>query len=169
MLGDYEAKLITGTRIDNGEEWSKKFFSNNQKLMDEFEEFGVGEIVNVRLTKGKGPKQWNVAGFEVPSQELIDEVKERANPTKSSGDGGPKKEYKNMKSTWNGRTGEAYDRSAAVYLAWDIIKETFTPAALKKLSADNLDAVLFGMANKINDYIHNGKDGSDPLAPPEID
>lgn len=167
-LGEYPAVMITGERVDGKGEWSKKFFDNNQTLMSELEEFGIGETVNVRMTKGRGTDKsgrpfWNIAGFEEASADLIASVSGGpANPSggspKSSGAGG----Y--TKSSWNGRTGEAYDRSASVYLAWDIVKTISTDAELKK----DAWALTLDLANEINNYIHNGDDGSDPLSPPSV-
>jgi len=169
-IGEYPAVMITGDRVDGKGEWSKKFFDNNLTLMSELDEFGIGETINVRMTKGKGKDRngnpyWNIVGFEEPSDDLLASVEgnkgnSATNPTaKSSGASG----Y--SKGTWNGRTGEAYDRSAAIYLAWDFLKGTKTEVALKKV---DLRAV-FDLAIKINNYIHDGGDGSDPLDPPEVD
>jgi hypothetical protein len=173
-LGGFDAKLIVGDRIDNGKEWQKKCFSNNQKLMDELSDFGVGEIVNVRMAKGKGTNKagfpnWNIAGFEEASQDLIDSVKGKGdvNPSVESPKVSGASGY--SKSTWNGRTGEAYDRSASVYLAFDIIKSVKTEAAMRKMNALEFVDAIFTLGNKINNYIHNGDDGSDPLNPPTVD
>jgi hypothetical protein len=52
---------------------------------------------------------------------------------------------------WNGRTGEQWNRSAAVYLAWEVIKDT----ELRNTMDQYMDK-LFETASLIFDYIHTG-------------
>lgn len=173
--GQYEATMITGERIDGKGEWSKKFFSNNQTLMSELEEFGVGETVNVRLTAGKGTnkhggKNWNIAGFEEASADLVASVQGDSNPTSGSGTAGPSQVVASTKkSTWGGRTGDQYDRSAALYLSFDMIKTNTTEAILRKLNDDKIATRTIRLAERLNDYIHNDETGIDALEPPVID
>ena len=73
MLGTFEAKEVTGTRIDNGEDWGKRFFANNRKLADELSEFGVGDNINVKMVQDG--KHWNIAGFSEASEGMVDKVR----------------------------------------------------------------------------------------------
>ena len=153
-LGSKDAKRIEGKRIDNDEVWERKIFADDRNLRGQLEEFGIGEVVNIKQVKSG--KWWNVSGFEKPTAELIEKVK-------SEGTGG--KSYQNTtpataaKSTWNGRTGEAYDRSAAIYLALDFLKTNAT-APIK-------GERLYEMADEVFNYIHSGVNPTvDPLEPP---
>lgn len=159
MLGSHKAKRIEGIKLDNNEEWSKKIFANAKELREQLDDFGIGDIVNVKQTKSG--KFWNVTAFETPSDSLIDSVKSGGGykPTPSTGGGSSTK-----KSTWGGRTGEAYDRSAAIYLAVDILKTNKTA----KGQVDIKQAVID--AETIFDYIHSGTNPFlDPLEPPVDD
>ena len=154
-LGFKDAKRIEGKRIDNDEVWERKIFADARDLRGQLEQFGIGEVVNIKQVKNG--KWWNVSGFEKPTAELIEKVK-------SEGTGG--KSYQNTspaaaKSTWNGRTGEAYDRSAAIYLALDFLKtNTLEPAEI-----DAKD--LYALADDVFNYIHSGINPTvDPLEPP---
>jgi len=73
MLGSKQAKRIEGTKIDDGSEWSKKFFADDKELRTQLDDFGVGDTINVKM-KQSG-KFWNIAAFEEASAELIDKVK----------------------------------------------------------------------------------------------
>jgi hypothetical protein len=164
-LGSYDAKEIVGDRVDGQGEWRKKCFANDQQLMAELAEFGVGEIVNVKLKKGKGTNKYgkpnyNIDSFEEADEDLVKAVK--ANPSgKSSGASGSSGSFK------SGRSGEAYDRSAAIYLAVDVLKHN-NALNTKKTAQFITEKEIFELAVKFNAYIHDGDDGSDPLDPPEI-
>jgi hypothetical protein len=84
-LGTFDAIGLEGTRIDNGDEWGKRFFANNRKLADELAEFGVGDNCNVKMVQ-EG-KHWNIAAFSEVSEAMIEKVK--------AGGGG----YKNTPAT----------------------------------------------------------------------
>ena len=157
-LGSKDAKRIEGKRIDNDEVWERKIFADAKDLRGQLEEFGIGEIINVKQVRNG--KWWNISGFEKPTAELIEKVKSEGTGgksyqnTTSSGSGG-------AKSTWGGRTGEAYDRSSAIYLALDFLKtNTLEPAEIS--SKD-----LYTLADEVYEYIHNGINPTiDPLEPP---
>ena len=153
-LGSKDAKRIEGKRIDNDEMWERKIFSDAKDLRGQLEEFGIGEIINVKQVRNG--KWWNISGFEKPTAELIERVKDMGgksyqNTTPSGG---------GAKSTWNGRTGEAYDRSAAIYLALDWMKHTYKDEQLDTKQ-------VYAVADEVYNYIHNGINPAiDPLEPP---
>jgi len=155
-LGNKDAKRIEGVRMDTGEPWSRKIFADNRVLRGQLEQFGIGDMMNVKMVR-QG-QYWNVSGLEVASKELVDKVK-NSSATQQQGAGGS---ANTVKSTWNGRTGEAYDRSSAIYLAMDWLKSsTDGPIESKHYSA------LFGIAKDVYEYIHNGVNPTvDPLDPP---
>jgi hypothetical protein len=165
-LGKYNAVKVTGTKLD-GSTWFRSYFADNAFNNKDLSNFGIGEWVNVVLEQ-KG-KNWNIIGFkEVTEKERAEEAKKLAEKAK----GGTSQSYttSGTSSGWNGRTGEAYDRSASIYLAWEIKKATTTETVLKKYSSEDLAKELFMIANGIFEYIHMGNDqmpkDKDPLSPP---
>ena len=155
-LGSKDAKRIEGKRIDNDEVWERKIFADDKNLRGQLDEFGIGEVVNIKQVKSG--KWWNISAFEKPTAELIEKVK-------SEGTGG--KSYQNTtpataaKSTWNGRTGEAYDRSAAIYLALDLLKTNRFGDTVVRAET------LYEVADDVFNYIHSGVNPTvDPLEPP---
>ena len=162
-LGSKDAKRIEGKRIDNDEVWERKIFADAKDLRGQLEQFGIGEVVNIKQVRNG--KWWNIGGFEKPTAELIEKVK-------SEGTGG--KSYQNTapsgggaKSTWNGRTGEAYDRSAAIYLALDVLKYN-NDATVDGSGPQPIPlAALYSLAEGVYEYIHSGVNPTvDPLEPP---
>ena len=94
LLGKFDAKEVKGTRVDSGEEWSKKFFANNLKLAAELAEFGIGETINVKM-KQNG-KFWDITGFELANEAMIAKVQGQGNAgggynKPADGGGGAKK------------------------------------------------------------------------------
>lgn len=162
-LGSQDAIRIEGINVKNGEEWSKKIFANNRKLVEVLEDTGVGEHLNVTMTQKN--QYWNVTDIGTASAELVEAAKANSggsNISTNTGRGGG-----GTVSKWNGRTGEAYDRSAAVYLAFDMLKTTMTEAALKKLGIEGVLEQTIGYADVLDDYIHSGTNSfDDPLEPP---
>jgi hypothetical protein len=172
----YPGKLVTGTRVDSGEEVKRKFFANNQRLMAEISEFGFGDVINMRMVKK--PKGWEIQSFEEADPQVVEAVSNKASAPQSAPEQSNAKSSGSYSkgSSWNGRTGEAYDRSAAVYLAFDLIKTTRSAASLSKTGADAIFDEMMKYAEKINAYIHTGDVGTpawletdDPLSPPELD
>jgi hypothetical protein len=172
IADQYPAVHIWGTRIDNGEEWDKMFFENNQKLQEQLSEFGIGDVINVRMVQ-KG-KNWNIVSLEEADPDMVEAIKGRGSDP-IGGSPGAKPNATNVqknsgRSSWNGRTGEAYDRSASVYLAFDMIKATRTEAALHKFADEELAKMIIDWAEVLNDYIHDGVNHyavtDDPLDPP---
>ena len=153
-LGNKDAKRIEGLRVDTGEPWERKIFADAQELRGQLDKFGVGEHINVKLEQ-KG-KWWNVVAFEKPSAEMVEKVRAEGGKKSYSSSGGGAN-----KSTWNGRSGEAYDRSAAIYLALDFLKtNTLEPAEI-------LPQDLYALADEVYNYIHSGINPTvDPLEPP---
>lgn len=107
MLGSKQAKRIEGDRVDNGESWSKKFFADAKDLRMQLDEFGVGDIVNVKMRKDG--KFWNIDAFEEAAPELVDKIKDtggNAYPTKA------RKGSSDLSSSSSGTTtgGESSDK-----------------------------------------------------------
>jgi hypothetical protein len=119
----------------------------------------MGDKINVKLEKNG--KYWNVKDIEsyvAPA--------EPARKVESKGGTG---------YAWQGREGEAYDRSAAIYLAMDIVKSTKTEKDLQKYEPEELASRLYSLAEDIFGYINLGEfkdqlqvSGDDPLEPPKV-
>lgn len=161
------AYKIMGTKISDGSNWkSGNIFDNkyNADLLNKCRNIEEGEKVNVKLEQ-KG-NFWNVV-------DILDYVPEDAYPAQKAG-GGSSKGSSGYK--WNGRTGEAYDRSAAIYLAMDIMKSTTTEANMRKLTPIELVEAVSSIADDIYKYIHDGDaveqtpagSEGDALEPPKV-
>ena len=157
-LGSKDAKRIEGVRLDNGEPWERKIFADARDIRGQLDKFGMGENIDVKM-KQDG-KWWNIVALEKPSDALIEKV--TSGGGFSGGGGGGSSNYQKAapaKSTWNGRTGDAYDRSAAIYLALDFLKTNATAP----IKAER----MYAMAEDVFNYIHSGINPTvDPLEPP---
>ena len=107
FLGTFDAKVVTGTRLDDGAELEKKFFANNRKLADELADFGVGDNMNIKMAKKPGSKFWDITGFESPSAAMIEKVTGAGNPGNGAGGGGGTAAYKpaNKAAAGGGKSG----------------------------------------------------------------
>ena len=155
---EWVAYVLVGTKLEDGSPWtSSKMFDNqyNVELIDKARELEIGETYNVVHKKNKAGF-WQISGFKKI-------------------DGPSKKQYKGTgsggKSTgWSGRKGEAYDRSAAIYLAMDIMKTTVDGEDLKQVEPEAMVGRLIELADGIFEYINNGvtfvKGTGDGLEPP---
>ena len=177
-LGSKNALRIEGTDVRTGKPWAKKIFIDqknvsNVPLAEILEDVGAGEYLNVRMRQNG--KFWNVVDVKEATEGELAQAK-FGGDTKGYKPSGGTNSTGSTSSGWNGRTGEAYDRSAAIYLSADILRMSMSDAQLRKLGPDKCLSVMFGLADDINRYIHDGivsqqnsGDGSDPLDPPEVD
>jgi hypothetical protein len=147
-----------------GDEWvSTNIFKNpnNMDLIHEMMNLEKGDKINVKHEKDG--KYWNITEFVSITDEDI--------KTESYKKGGAK--YTKNNTGWNGRSGESHNRASALYLAFDIMKETLTDAKKKKMQVGD----LFEMSDILFEYMDSGnksnqkpagKDksaGDDPLDP----
>jgi len=163
-MGKYKMIEIQGTKVVDGSDWGRRIFSNSD-VAKKLKDFAIGDYMNVKMKKDGN--FWNVADIEEPTADEIEAAKEPYEPNKG-GDTKATGTKATTKSTWNGRTGEAYDRSAAIYFALDFLKTTLTDTKLKKVSF----ADLLSVSDDVYEYIHNGTNpyaGDSSLEPPEID
>lgn len=166
----YKVVEVKGTKYGtDNEEWSTDIFKNKTDLIDSLDDFAPGETVNFKFQKNGN--FYDLTDIAEPTEENLEFAKKAA----SSETGGPANSGGKSKGGWNGRTGEAYDRSSSIYLAMDIATENKT--AKGKIKVED----LIEMAEDIFEYIHNGDnvyaapevdtddapfDGDDPLDPP---
>lgn len=166
------AYKIAGNRLDGKGHWeSGNIFDNkyNSKLLEQLNEFEEGDRIAVSHEK-TDQGFWKITGVKEMTE---DEVEAAANPPQ--GGSGTKGNGYTSGSKWNGRTGEAYDRSASIYLAYDMMKDTMKDTELKKLTYMEAFAKAVELAEMINEYIHSGdvvtviaKDDEDALTPPNV-
>ena len=161
-IGTHAAKRVEGTNLNTGEPWDRKIFANAKDLREQLNAFGIGDNVNVKMEKNG--KYWNVTGFEAASDALVEKAKESKGGgyTKSAGSTG------GSKNTWNGRTGEAYDRSAAIYLAMDLLKNNKSLETKKGDKVIDLSEMIV-TADMIFDYIHDGINPFDKVPEKTLD
>jgi len=177
-LGKSPAKEVVGTKIQDGSPWKKAFFANQKDLRDALEDFEVGDIVNVVMEQ-KGD-YWNISDFKEASD---DDIEKATTATKkfskgNSGDTG-------FRRPDGGSRGDDTNRSAAIYLAREIIKMSFERADSPIYrSADPVEVarICIELSNNfIFPYIKDGtvpvqetakksrKSSADPLAPPVVE
>jgi hypothetical protein len=169
-LGSKAAKFVHGEKVDSGEEWSKGFFANDKTLKDQIEDFEVGDYVNVVMVQ-KG-EYWNIKEFQEASAEMVDKAKRsnfrpgfKDSPSARRNDGGSR--------------GDDTNRSAAIYLAREIVQHkldndggpgTMSPVEVAVLCVDLAHNIIYP-------YIKDGvvpvvekpkRKKADPLEPPEI-
>lgn len=105
-LGSHDAKRIEGTRIDNGEPWSKKFFANDKELRTQLDDFGVGDCVKIKLKQNEKNKRfWDIVRFDRPTEEEVNAVKDAGksgtpSSSYSKGGGGGKSSNGLTKEEW---------------------------------------------------------------------
>lgn len=161
---------VHGEKLDGSGPWKGSFYSSDSDLSNQLNEFGKGDVCNVKMAQNsKG--YWDVKCFEEASDDLIAKVQGAGSGKPNSYGSGSTGSSGKSGSTWNGRTGDAYDRSSAIYLALDFLKSVLTDAKLKKLT----EAELIDSAEIFNAYIHDGKteepinNSDDALEPPDVD
>ena len=72
--GKFPGKEIEGVRIDNGERWGKNFFADKRELRNQLEEFGLGDVLNIKLVQDG--KFWNIESITEASEALIQKAQE---------------------------------------------------------------------------------------------
>jgi hypothetical protein len=172
------AYKIVGNKLDGGGRWeSGNIFDNqyNAKILEDARELEQGDKVNV-THKQNDKGYWTITGIVSLTEEEVEEAKKPFVKTagaattsgQSSSRGG------STKSSWNGRTGEQYDRSASLYLAFDMMKSSMSEDELAALTPMEVFATALTLSTHINDYIHEGKvvavltDDEDALTPPNV-
>lgn len=138
-------------KMKAGDEWtSTNIFDSdeNEKIIDTMMDLKEGDMINVRHERDG--KYWTISSIEAITEEDL------FKGNKGGGGGGG---YGGGGSKWNGRTGDSHNRSAALYLAFDIMKETLTEAKKKKMQVGD----LFELADILFAYMDDGsKSGQVP-------
>lgn len=156
---EWAVVAVSGEKA-NGDDWKQNIFNNkhNKDAIAEARELDLPGWYDVKFEKNG--KYWNLLGFK-PTEKPTGESK----PSGKSNSG------------WQGRTGDQYNRSAAIYLAREVIAMAETDAALHKRDPEELLAEMIPLANKIDEYISKGiktdrvdeGEKDDPLSPPDLD
>ena len=177
-LGTKPAKEVVGDKIQDGTSWKKAFFANQKNLRDALEDFEVGDIVNVVMEQ-KGD-YWNITDFREASDDDI--AKATAGAKKFAGGGAKDTGFRRPDG---GSRGDDTNRSAAIYLAREIVNMTLPTVRDRGYSDDAIAVRVCQIADRlIFPYIKDGKvpeeipfdmpkkhkrGSADPLAPPEVD
>ena len=172
IANKYAAKCIEGTKLDDGSPWEKSFFANQKDLVQKLTDFSVGDEVNVVMQHVKD-KIYNIIDFK----EVTDEDKEKLKGAKRSGSGGGSNF--SARRPDGGSRGDDTNRSAAIYLARDLVVAVKDPKVLYKMSTPDLLDEVLATAEVVNEYIKDGllpppadgivPDRDEALEPPEIE
>ena len=164
-LGASAAKEIKGIDIKTGQEWSKKFFSNQKSLKDQFNEIGIGDTVICTLQLDG--KFWNLSNIEETDAEEP-AVKTTVVDNKQSGSGG-------VRRSDGGSRGDDTNRSASIYLAQEIVamqQPDWDPEELAAYIVSIADKYVYPYISKgeivVFEKAKKGKK-ADPLSPPIVD
>ena len=138
-LGSQDAKRVEGTRIDNGDEWSKKFFANNRELRTQLDDFGVGDNVDVQMVQDG--KFWNIAAFNEIDPALVEQIAGQGNKYDGGGgkpDGSPSTGPSVRSTATAGPSGSSDKMSKAEWAEKDKqTKLAIARAVAIKLAMDN--------------------------------
>jgi len=167
MLGTYPAMEITGTDLAKNEEWTKKFFKGkqNEHLVEAMNDIDVGDDVNVVMEQDpKNAKWWNIKEIKLMTDEDRKTVEKKQSYVKSGGKPAAAAASSSFRRTDGGSRGDDTNRSAAIYLA----KEVVTLAGGADYAAKNdPKAIAMEMINIAENFIYPYiKDGTVP-APAE--
>jgi len=180
-LGRFDAKELKGTRIDDGKDWSKKFFANDANLLGQLEPFGVGDNVNVKM-KQDG-KYWNIEGFTEASDAMIAKAQEQGggyNKSSGSNSGGKDNSGGGGSKKGNWTPDPNKDRGVSLRYAIDTMPIMHKAADLQKMDNMTFTKNVQALMNIYVDLI-TGKDPfeipvdddfvspeGDPLDPPTV-
>jgi hypothetical protein len=159
LLGKSKAIEVQGTKLPGGEEWTKKFFKNNTELCEALEAFEVGDDVNVVMEQDPANKKfWNIVDF----REVTEEDREKLDDKKkfgTKGGGGGAPVSGSVRRVDGGSRGDDTNRSAAIYLA----REVVNMVGVGEMTTSEVARELITIADTfIYPYI---KDGVVPPAP----
>lgn len=171
-LGTKAAKEIVGTKVEDGKEWRKKFFASDKTLRDQLDDVDVGDTINVIL-KQEGDF-WNIKEIRMADDADLARAK---GPRPSGGQG------QQVRRADGGSRGDDTNRSAAIYLAREIVNMKFqSDGGYGTLTVQEIACICADLAdNFIYPYIKDGavpvvkhtkprmKKVDDPLEPPDVD
>jgi hypothetical protein len=126
MLGSYPAMEITGTDLAKNEEWTKKFFKGkqNEQLVIAMNDIDVGDDVNVAMEQDpKNAKWWNIKSITLMTDEDRKKLENKQAFTKGGGGSKPAAAAAtSVRRADGGSRGDDTNRSAAIYLARELVK-----------------------------------------------
>jgi len=175
IANKYAAKFVEGTKLENGEVWSKAYFANQKDLTDKLMNFSIGDEVNVVLQEN-GDKKYKIVDFKEVTDEDRAKIAKYAN--KSTQQPAANAANTTYRRSDGGSRGDDTNRSAAIYLARDIVMQTKKDTVLHKSNPASLLEEIVEVAELIKDYIKDGlipppsngtmpDDDGDALDPPE--
>jgi hypothetical protein len=123
-LGSYDAMEITGIDLGKNEEWTKKFFKGKQNthLVEAMDDIEVGDEINVVMEQDpKNSKWWNIKEISLMTDEDRSKLERKQSFTKGGAKlaaGAPA----SVRRADGGSRGDDTNRSAAIYLARELVK-----------------------------------------------
>ena len=124
-LGSYDAMEITGTDLAKNEEWTKKFFKgkNNEHLVAAMDDIDVGDDINVVMEQDpKNAKWWNIKEIKLMTDEDHKTLENKQKFVKGGGKPAASAASAPMRRADGGSRGDDTNRSAAIYLARELVK-----------------------------------------------
>lgn len=166
----------------DGSPWSKRFYSSNKDLMRGFDKHAIGDWIEIKFDETRFKNMVSVGAGSKPD---VPAGGYSNSPGNSGGGSAPAKTYGgNANVTRKDGTSRGADtnRSAAIYLAKEVINMVYTASDLKKMGVVNTVGAMGDAAQLIFGYIANGDlplvtantpkgtaPSGDPLSPPNID
>lgn len=176
-LGSKAAKVIMGEKVGTGEKWATKFFANNKEIRDKLSDMEMGDIINVVFTKNG--EFYNVSDVLEATDEDIEKAEKYGKKQSGGSSAGSNPA---IRRSDGGSRGDDTNRSAAIYLARDVVAATqdgkkFTSAEYALLCVNLADTIIYPYIKDGAVYTPSkeemkkpaGRPKKDPLDPPEVE
>lgn len=126
MLGTYPAMEISGIDLVKNEEWTKKFFKGkqNEHLVEAMNDIDIDDEINVVMEQDpKNAKWWNIKSISLMTEEDKKSLEKKKSFTKDGGGAKPAAAAGGFpRRADGGSRGDDTNRSAAIYLARELVK-----------------------------------------------
>lgn len=147
----YKVTVLEGTKLGTEDHWSTDIFKNNTKVLEDLDEFGPGEVVNVKFKKSGD--FFDIVAIEEPTEENLEYAKREASDVSKS-TGGAKKSFGGKKSS--GMSKEEWaekDRLTNIRIS----KAVALKAAIDNTKVGTKAKTIMAMADELLPYLLNEK------------
>ena len=146
LLGKSKAIEISGLDLVKNEDWTKKFFKNQNDLVEQLQEFEPGDEVNVVMEQDpNNSKWWNIKEFTAITEEDREKI-EAKKKFGTKGGGGGSTAPGNPRGTGGSSRSDDMNRSSAIYLAREVVN-------MCGIAEANPDEVATEMIRLAHDFI----------------